>query len=97
MPDFDNIAALVHAAVAAVCPIHGVSIGRKADKTTWRIDFADDATEQQKLEARLVKDNFDLVAKIAEEDAKRQRSAKIDVEVRRMAEAELIRRGEITR
>jgi hypothetical protein len=39
------------AAVRAVCPISGVSIGNPNDKTTWRIDFAAGATDQQKAAA----------------------------------------------
>lgn len=41
-------------ALKAVCPIHGVSIGRKNDKETWRIDFKDDATQEQRLAAERV-------------------------------------------
>lgn len=36
------------AAIKAVCPIHGISVGRIQDKSTWRIDFADEATEAQR-------------------------------------------------
>lgn len=46
------------AAVRTVCPIHGVSIGRKDDKTTWRIDFVDDATPQQRTAAQALIDGF---------------------------------------
>lgn len=35
----------LHAAVAAVSPIHGVAIGIADDKNTWRVDFRDEATE----------------------------------------------------
>jgi len=31
-----------------VCPVEGVSIGRRDDKATWRIDFRADATDEQK-------------------------------------------------
>jgi hypothetical protein len=44
----------VHEAIEAVCPIVGVSIGDKADKSTWRIDFADNATEEQRAAAQVV-------------------------------------------
>jgi hypothetical protein len=33
--------------ISAVCPIDGISIGRKNDKATWRIDFKE-CTEEQK-------------------------------------------------
>jgi len=49
--------------IKLVCPIHGVSIGRKDDKSTWRIDFKDEATKRQKADAQTVIDNFDINAK----------------------------------
>lgn len=48
--------------VSVVCPIYGVSIGRKNDKSTWRIDFAPEATAQQRLAAQSVVDAFDVAA-----------------------------------
>ena len=53
------IAAKLDNAIKIVCPIHGVSIGRRDDKATWRINFKDEATEQQRLAARAVLDAFD--------------------------------------
>ena len=38
----------LHAAIALLCPIHGISIGRRQDRTTWRIDFDPEATETQR-------------------------------------------------
>lgn len=81
-----NIAAQLHAAIAAVCPIHGVSIGRKDDKATWRIDFADEATKQQKVAARLTLSTFDVAAARAAEQAKRDRAAAVDAKMRELAE-----------
>jgi len=49
----------LHEKIITVCPIHGVSIGRRDDKATWRIDFKDEATEQQRSAARVVLDAFD--------------------------------------
>ena len=49
--------------IKAVCPTHGVSVGRKEDKSTWRIDFKDEATQAEKDAAQLVVDNFDINAK----------------------------------
>lgn len=54
------IAAQFTAAVAAVCPIHGVSVGRSNDKATWRIDFKDEATAEQRAAAQAVIDAFDV-------------------------------------
>lgn len=41
----------VHNDVEKVCPIVGVSIGRRCDKSTWRIDFRPEATEAQRAAA----------------------------------------------
>ena len=49
-------------AIKAVCPIDGVSIGRKDDKLTWRIDFKPEATAQQLTNAQAVVDAFDVAA-----------------------------------
>ena len=57
-----SIAEKLDAAIKAVCPIHGVSIGRKDDKQTWRVDFKDEATAQQRAQASNVVINFDAVA-----------------------------------
>ena len=46
-----NSALILTNAVASVCPIYGVSIGRADDKTTWRIDFKDEATSEQRAAA----------------------------------------------
>ena len=41
-----------------ICPIIGVSIGREDDNSTWRIDFADSATTEQKRAAMDLVDSF---------------------------------------
>jgi len=51
----------LHEAVAAICPIHGVSVGRIDDKKTWRIDFAAAATGLQKQAAADVITQFDPI------------------------------------
>mgnify|MGYP001583298092 CR=1 FL=1 len=56
------IAAKLDATIKAVCPIEGVSIGRRDDKATWRIDFKPKATQPQKDAAQAVLDAFDPVA-----------------------------------
>ena len=43
---------ILHAKIAAVCPIDGVAIGDPANPATWRIDFAASATAQQIAAAR---------------------------------------------
>lgn len=56
------VASDIHNAVAAVCPINGISIGDISDRATWRIDFAANAGEQQKAAAQGVIDNLDVSA-----------------------------------
>lgn len=55
----------VDAAVKAVCPIHGISFGLPADKATWRIDFDDAATPEQRQAALGVVAAFDVQAELA--------------------------------
>jgi hypothetical protein len=45
-------------AIKAVCPIHGISFGKLEDKKTWEIHFIDEATEEQKLAANKVMNEF---------------------------------------
>jgi len=52
----------LHDLIAALAPIDGVSIGKRSDKTTWRIDFKPEATEQQKAAAQAALDAFDIDA-----------------------------------
>lgn len=46
--------------ISLVAPIWGVSIGRKDDKATWRIDFVENATEAERLAAQQIIDNYEL-------------------------------------
>lgn len=46
------------AAIKAVCPITGVSIGDPEDKATWRIDFLPEASTEQQADAQAVVDAF---------------------------------------
>jgi hypothetical protein len=48
----------VDQAVKAVCPVYGISFGDPANNTTWRIDFMDEATDEQRAAAQQVVDNF---------------------------------------
>ena len=52
-------------AIRSVCPIDGVSIGRKNDKSTWRIDFKPEAAGAQKLAARNILNSFEFDEKAA--------------------------------
>lgn len=54
----------LHNQVAEVAPIDGISIGRRDDKTTWRIDFQTEATKAQRKAAQAVVDAFDADAEI---------------------------------
>lgn len=56
-----NVIAALHLAVAAVCPIEGVSLGAQDDKETWRIDFSSGASDEQKAAAQAVVTAFDPV------------------------------------
>lgn len=49
----------IHAAINAVCPIVGVSIQYYENKNTWRIDYSDLATDEQKAAAQAVLAAFD--------------------------------------
>lgn len=42
----------LHEALSSVASISGVSIGDPEDRTTWRIDFDQNSTEEQKLDAK---------------------------------------------
>lgn len=54
----------LHMAIAAVCPIEGVSIGVEEDKSTWRIDFLAAATPAQRKAAAAVVAAFDIAAPV---------------------------------
>ena len=45
---------------AASIPVVGISIGRKDDRSTWRIDFAPEATDEQKAQAAQIVAAFDV-------------------------------------
>ena len=63
-----SIAGKLDGQIKAVCPIHGVSMGRKNDKATWRIDF-NGATDAEKAAAQAVVDGFDPIQEQADADA----------------------------
>ena len=57
--EVDTVALSVHEDVAAVAPIIGVSLGKRDDKGTWRIDFEPRATPAERRAAQDVVDAFD--------------------------------------
>ncbi len=57
----------LHAAIAAVCPIVGVSIGDANVRETWRIDYAPDATPDQMQAAAGVLNGFNIHAPRADD------------------------------
>jgi hypothetical protein len=71
-----TIAARMDAAIRAVAPIVGVSLGRHTDKTTWRIDFAPGTTTEQRAAAAGVVASFDVSAA---ESAERARAAALGI------------------
>lgn len=56
----DNTAARLHVAIAAVCPIEGVSVGDPTSKVTWRIDYASAANDSEKAAAAAALAAFSL-------------------------------------
>ena len=55
-----SLVSTVHAAIAKVAPIHGVSIGSSGDKRTWRIDFKETATAAERAAALSLMAGFDV-------------------------------------
>jgi hypothetical protein len=72
------LAQRLHQAVAAVAPVVGVSIGEETEKDTWQIDFAPEATEQQRAAAEAVIAELDPTAPVAEAPSLEQRVAAIE-------------------
>ena len=62
-----SLISAIHAAVAAVAPIDGVSIGDPADKRTWRIDFKDTATMDDRVAGMAALQAFDIAKQAANE------------------------------
>lgn len=54
-----SVVSRLNAAVCAVCPIHGVAIGDENDRSTWRVDFDDAASSEQRSVALRVVATFD--------------------------------------
>lgn len=64
----NTFAARLHAAIAVVCPIYGVRIGNRLDRSTWVFHPTDDATEDQRLSAQRVVDEMDYPTQTASEE-----------------------------
>lgn len=63
--------------ISAVCPIHGISFGILNDKNTWKIDFKDGATAQQRTDAQNALQAFDPAS---ENQLYEDRKAALDAE-----------------
>lgn len=61
-----SLALRLHSAIAAVCPIDGVSIPDPEDRNTWRINFAASALEAQRQAAEAIKAAFKLLPSIGD-------------------------------
>lgn len=62
----NTFACKVDAAVKMVCPIDGVSIGRKNDKNSWGVSFKPLAGSLERAAALTAMDTFDVVAALSE-------------------------------
>jgi len=71
------VAGILHAKVAAVAPIVGVSFGHVDDKSTWRIDFDPQATDAQRKAVNAVLAAFDVAEEQGQLEAKEVRDQKI--------------------
>lgn len=70
----------IDAAIRAACPlIHGVRIIDPADKTTWTIDFMDEATEVDREAGRTAMSALDVAAPI-----KAELKSKVDADAERV-------------
>jgi hypothetical protein len=70
--DTPAVAGTLHAKVAAVAPIVGVSVGSVDDKATWRIDFDPKATDAQRKAARAVITAFRVIPPAAPKPKKKR-------------------------
>lgn len=66
--------------VKEVCPhIDGISIGRWNNKSSWRIDYKPEATEEEKKLAMKVFEDFDADAPVPEESKEKKFDAMLTV------------------
>lgn len=71
------LAGILHAKVAAVASIVGVSLGRVDDKSTWRIDFDPRATDAERRAAQSVIVFFDVIKEKGRAEREEVRDQKI--------------------
>lgn len=74
-----NSTSTLHIALEDVAPIHGVSIQSWDDKSTWRVDFKDEATKEQRDAAQAVVDDFDPDDPKHQPEPERDLLAEVDV------------------
>ena len=55
-------AADLHALIEAVCPIYGIYIFDISNKSTWGVNFKEEATPSQRTAAQAIINSFDLTA-----------------------------------
>lgn len=69
--------------ISLVAPIHGVSIGDKNNKSTWRVDFKEGTTPEQMAAAQAVIDAFDgnAIDALVQQAQDRQRVARTEMEL----------------
>lgn len=79
-------------AIRAACPVESISIGKRDDKSTWRIDFKPEATPQQRAAGQAVIDAFDLSAPLPP-----KRNLQKEIDDAMAVIAALIKKGTITR
>ena len=58
--------------IKAVCPIHGVSFDKLDDKSTWRVDYKDEATSEQKDKAKEIINKFIWNDEIEKRETRKQ-------------------------
>ena len=64
-----SVAAILEEALAkSGIPVSGVSIGRKDNKATWRVDYSSDPTLEQRAQAADIINGFDVAAAKSKRD-----------------------------
>lgn len=74
------IASKIYSEISIVCPIDGVSIGNTSDKSTWKINFSQSATAQQRSAAQAAIENFDVSAFNQTQQSRTQRAIGLESE-----------------
>lgn len=53
-----NLETALDEMIKRICPVHGISFGNINNRKTWRIDFTEEATDEQKNSAMKAMDEF---------------------------------------